>query len=452
MPDIDTLQKSFKSELDAYDTLASKASKTDDETKSMLVHLEAAEGYKSAIEAERKSISLKEWGGQSTGTPPVAPSTSRFDAAGKSEVVIGAGRKLLDEGPNAGLNSKQMATISTKDYSDAFRTYLRKDVRGLAGTELKTLQEGQDDQGGFLVPLDVLNRIISREPTPTRVGGRVTRFTTGRDKVSIPVVNYAGAADDPNAQLYTTGMRTIWTGEVPASSTVERVVQPVFSQVSVPIYTAMMSMPLTNDLIEDAMFPLVNWVSNKFAETVDLFQEASAINGTGVGQPAGILLNPGAVKQPAVVATGSPTLTADGLQTVAWSLPEQYDDNSAWVMNKTSSGQAIAKLKDANGRYLWQNFDEQLAVGLGGGNGGESRRVLLGYPVLFTGFMPGQGANNYWGIFGDLTGYYQVNRVGFSVQVLKELYAETNQILLLGRLRFGGMTAEPWKMLIAQNA
>ncbi len=75
-------------------------------------------------------------------------------------------------------------------------------------------------------------------------------------------------------------------------------------------------------------------------------------------------------------------------------------------------------------------------------------RRLLGYDVNYSGFMPSPAAGTYPVIFGDLSGYYLVNRVGFSIQVLRELYAETNQILLLGRLRFGGQVAEDWKIKV----
>jgi HK97 family phage major capsid protein len=64
--------------------------------------------------------------------------------------------------------------------------------------------------------------------------------------------------------------------------------------------------------------------------------------------------------------------------------------------------------------------------------------------------MPNVGTSTYPIIFGDLKGYYHVDRVGFSIQVLRELYAESNQILLLGRLRFGGQVAEDWRLKLLQ--
>jgi HK97 family phage major capsid protein len=334
--------------------------------------------------------------------------------------------------------------IGTKDYQKAFRAYMRTPVGGqMDGGALRTLQEGADASGGFLVPEDFMAKIIAKEPTPTRVYGRVTHLTTSRDALVMPKLNYS--ADD----LYTSGMRVTWTGEVPASSTAMRVTDPVWGQARIPVYTAMMSIPVTNDMIEDSAFPLVDYISGKFSETVDLLRDNMILNGTGQGQPAGILLAPGTANNPGIVLSGSAgTIGTDGTSIIktAMSLPEQYDDNSTWVMNKTNTGNAVAQLKDAQGRFLW---------GLGYQESGLSvdfkTRPLAGYPVIFSGFMPNIGAANFPMIFGDLTGYYMVNRIGFSVQILRELYAETNQILILGRIRFGGQVVEPWKMLTMKS-
>lgn len=60
--------------------------------------------------------------------------------------------------------------------------------------------------------------------------------------------------------------------------------------------------------------------------------------------------------------------------------------------------------------------------------------------------MPNVAAGAFPLIFGDLRGYQMVRRIGFSVQVLRELYAEVGQIALVGRVRFGGQVTEPWRM------
>ena len=196
------------------------------------------------------------------------------------------------------------------------------------------------------------------------------------------------------------------------------------------------------------MFPIIPFVTGKFQETVDILYDDKTLNGTGLGQPSGILLNPNGTDQPATVNSGgASTLTADGLSSLAFAVPEQYDEMATFVMNKTSTAKAIAQLKDSQNRYLWGAGlqDSGMVPSI-------KNRTLLGYDVTLSGLMPNVAANAYPIIFGDLGGYALVNRVGFSVQVLRELYAETNQILLLGRLRFGGAIIEPWKMKIQKVA
>jgi HK97 family phage major capsid protein len=289
--------------------------------------------------------------------------------------------------------------------------------------------------------------VIARDPTPTRVAGRVTQLMTSRDQLIIPKLNYTGATDDSNGDLYTSGIRTTWTGEIPSSSSAMRVTDPIWGQLSIPIYTAMLSIPITNNMVEDASFPIVSYISGKFAEAVDLLRDYSILKGTGQGQPAGILNNiDGDVNlaNPVSIKTGSASaITALGLVALGMALPEQYDDNACYVMNKTNTGSTLAQLQDQNDRFIWGSGlqDSGLSPGF-------KQRMLLGYPVIFSGFMPDQASNSYPVLFGDLSAYYLVNRIGFSVQVLRELYAETNQILILGRIRFGGTVAEPWKLRV----
>jgi HK97 family phage major capsid protein len=353
-----------------------------------------------------------------------------FQSAGEVQTgAEGNGFAIKSVGPGH-VSPATLQAISSAEYKSAWRKNLSIGWHNLSNVEQKALQEGIDSDGGFLVPEDMLSRILIKEPTPTRVAARVSSLNTSRDAITVPKINYS--TDD----LYTTGMRVTWTGEIPASSTTHRATDPVFGQLRIPVYTAMISLPITRDLVEDAAVDLVGLLSSKFSETIDLLYDNMILNGTGIGQPSGILMNPGGTGQPATVASGAAAaLTADGLQDLIWSLPEQYDENAALVYN--------AKLKDGDGRYLWSMgaADNGLAPTIKG-------REILGYPSIWSGFMPNVGASAYPIVFGDLRGYQLVRRIGFSVQVLRELYAETNQLLLLGRVRFGGAVAEDYRLKI----
>lgn len=407
---------------------------TSDDVKSWTSAIEEGHALQAELKLSGQTETLAAWGNQPAQSLPLAGKSGGTPQQAAAQLE---GMVLAEDDEGMWTDSQFKATRS-KEYKASFRNYTRRGFAGISDAERKVLSEGSDQAGGFLVPEEMLNRIIQRQAAPTRLPGLVETINVSRDSVMIPKVNYA--TDD----IYTTGIRVTWTGEIPSSSTVHRVTEPVFGATRIPVYTAMLSLPLTNDLVEDSIFPLVSWAAGKFAETNDLVREDKILNGTGIGQPSGILLNPGGTDQPAVVNTGSAaTYTADGLIDLAYAVPEQYEDNLRFVFNKTSSAKTISKLKDSANRYLW---------GMGEQDSGlmapAIRRNLLGYPVTFSAFMPNIGANTYPAIFGDLKGYMQVNRVGFSVQVLRELYAETNQIVLLGRVRFGGAPIEPWRMKI----
>ncbi len=355
----------------------------------------------------------------------------------KGEVSI-----LEQEGAGL-LDRKTRAEINTGAYKTAFANYIRlKGMHNLGEFDRKALQVGVDSQGGFLVPDEMLARIIQRDPAPTSIAGLVTRLTTSRDSLTIPRVNYTDTTNSANS-IYTTGIRVTKTGEVPSSSTVHRVTEPAFGQIRIPVHTFMLSMPLTNDMVEDAGFPILNWASQKFSETIDLLYDNEILNGTGIGGPKGIVtsIGTGTDDVSSVVSGNSSALTADGLIDLNYSIPPQYLMNTRYVMSYRDAAKALAKLKDSQNRYLFN-----MGGASDGGLQGRRPDTLLGAPIVYSEFMPAIAANAYPLLFGDFTGYYHVARTGFAVQILSELYAETNQLMMLGRLRFGGQVAEPWKI------
>lgn len=443
------LQERFAAALKTARELNTKADRSDAENAQLETAVSSVKSLQADLIRAQELSGVSEWASKSAGMLQLGDVTvTGSQPAGSTQVNFSHGAKggveLSIEEEGAGvLSPAQIKTIRSPEYGRAFRGYMRHGIRELASDAIKTLQEGSDTQGGFLVPEDFLSKIIAKEPAPTNLAGRVTNLQTGRDALTIPKVNYS--ADD----VYTTGMRVTWTGEIPNAATTARVTEPVFGGVRIPVHTAMMSMPLSRDMIEDSAFPLLNWSAGKFSETIDLLKDQMIISGSGQGQPAGLLLNPGGVNQPAIVTVGTGgAVTADGIEDLAWLLPPQYDERALFVFKKTTTGRAIAKLKDTNNRYLWGAGlqDSGLVPGI-------RDRKLIGYDVLFNQQMPdfNAGAPAYSMIFGDLMGYYLLNRVGFSVEVLREVYAETNQVVILGRLRLGGQVAEDWKIKIGQT-
>lgn len=345
---------------------------------------------------------------------------------------------IMDKGPGH-FGQKAWDAITSPEYAETFWD----NIRGKAGpVAVKDLQLGLDETAGFLAPAEFIARVISRKAAPTSMIGRVNRFAISRDKVTLPRVQYS--ADD----LYTTGFRVTKTGELPASSTAAAVNDANLVGVfKVDVDTWMIRAVVTNDMIEDAAFPLEQWLADKFRETIDLLYEDQITNANGKLAPDGIFNRIGDADKPEVVLSGAAAaLSHDGLIDLITALAPQYDENAAMFMAKKGGYRALNKLKDTQGRPLFTTGynDSGLTPG--------RQMQLLGYPVVFNQFMSQTvSATTYPILFGDVRGYYHVDRIGFSIQVLRELYAETNRLVLLGRVRFGGGVAEPWKMKIQKS-
>jgi len=354
-------------------------------------------------------------------------------ADGKSALFSLDGECLISE--------KELQVRKDPAYKAAYMQYIRSGGR----VESKALAEGSDASGGYWVPEEMLERIIEKKPTPTRLGDLVQSLPTSRDALTIPKVKYT--TDD----LYSTGIRVIAAGEVPANSTAVNVNFPdttgnnQFAAERFQVYTQMMAQPVSNDMLEDALFPVNSWMADKFRETILLYKDNMILNGLGVNQPTGILLNPGGANQPAVVAMGNP-ITGDGALSVSLSLPEQYEEGARYIFNKTSTYKTLRLLKDGNSRYLFGEGYQDSGMAPG------RAKELGGYPYIFSGFAPNVGANAYPILFGDPSGYIWVDRVGVSIQVLREISALTNQTVILARFRVGGGLAEDWKFKIGQQA
>lgn len=362
--------------------------------------------------------------------------TLGFEKEKAGEVVVDTKtRQILDE-QGYGLSEKQMESICTKTYRDAFVSMLRKKgFNNLGDGDRKALTSGTDDAGGFLVPAQFMAKMVEREPAPTALASLVTMLQTASDKLILPKNTYSAS------DKYTTGVRVEWVDEQTGPSSESNAKD--FGNITIPIHTAMMYHDVTNNMLEDSAFNILAWLQMKFRETADLTQEDMILNGSGQGRPAGLLLNPGGNNQPGTVVSGHASqVTADGLIDLAWSLLSRYKKNARFIFNSTSTGKAIAKLKDADNRYLF-------AAGVNSDGLATARpESLLGYPITESDFMPDVAANAFPLIFGDPKGYYFVKRVGFSIQVLNEIVATNNKVRLLGRMRIGGQPAEDWRLKV----
>jgi HK97 family phage major capsid protein len=160
-------------------------------------------------------------------------------------------------------------------------------------------------------------------------------------------------------------------------------------------------------------------------------QEKAFLTGSGSNQPLGLFTaNADGISTTRDVSTGNTTtaFTVDGLIEAKYSLKGQYHGSAQWLFHRDAV-KMLAKLKDGDGQYIWQPT-KTLA----------DPDMLLGRPVNMSEYAPNTFTTGlYVGMFADFSHYWIADALDMQVQRLVELYAETNQTGLIGRMETDGM-------------
>ena len=300
----------------------------------------------------------------------------------------------ITERPISGADNARTGRASD-EYIAAFWTAMRN--RGGHFAVQNALQIGDDTEGGFLVPDEYERTLVDalREENRLRTLCKIIRTSSGDRK--IPLVASHGTASWVEEE-----------GAIPESD-------DAFGQITIGAHKIASMIKVSDELLQDSVFDIANYIATEFARRVGDAEEAAFINGDGSGKPYGMLhASNGAAA--GVTAASATAITADELLDLIYSLKAPYRKRAVFLMHD-STIKAVRKLKDGNSQYLWQPGMKE----------GEPD-MLLGYRLVTSTHMPAIVASAKPILFGDLSSYWIADREGRSMQRLNELYAATGQV------------------------
>ncbi|MCH8683887.1 phage major capsid protein [Pedomonas mirosovicensis] len=280
----------------------------------------------------------------------------------------------------------------------AFGSFLRRGLERMDPLEAKALTVSADTAGGYLVPDQFQRELIKNLVlfSPMRQLARISQASSS----SILLPKRTGT------------LTAKWEGETDDRDST----QPSYGQQTLTVYELGCYVDISNQLLEDSAFNMEAELSSDFAEEFGRAEGAAFINGTGAGQPSGLLNTAGIT---ALEAAAANAITADELIDLFHALPGFYAANGTWIMNRSTIG-VVRKLKNASGDYLWR---DSLAEG--------NPPTILGRPVVEMPDMPDLGAGTVPVAFGDFRqGFRIFDRV--SLSVLRDPYS----IQTKGQVRF----------------
>lgn len=306
--------------------------------------------------------------------------------------------------------TKEAEDKETQKEERAFVDYI------VSGEERATSPGMSYGSNGAIVPTTIAKKIIEKVKELSPIYEKVEKFHT-KGTLEIPVYNADSSVDSPTGDVNVAYQGDEFTALVAG--------QGKFTSVELKGYSHGALSVISRKLLNNTDINITSFLTNKIAQAFADFWERELLVGTGASNNH----MTGAISTTNLVATGNTTYTAanaakiDNLISLQLAIPQQYQKNAMWIMNKAFFTE-LRKLKDGNGNYYMV-----YGKGLTGGFDWE----LLGKPVYISENMPeATAANNIPILYGDFSGMAMKISQDLEIQLMREKYIDKNAIGIVG--------------------
>jgi HK97 family phage major capsid protein len=308
-------------------------------------------------------------------------------------------------------------------YKQAFSKAMVNGVRVLSHEEFAALRSDDAAQAGYLVASEQFASELLKAVDDLVFVRSYARIHTLREADSLGIRKRT-------AKAATFG----WSSELSVSTDDSTL---AFGKKTLTPHHATGMIKVSRDLIRRSVISADMIVREELARDSAELMEEAYLTGSGSGQPLGVFTasNDG-ISTARDVSTGSTSdFTADQIIAAKYTLKQQYRNGGArsgarWLFHRDGISK-IARLKDGNGNYLLHP---------GRGLTGDEWDTLVGYPVDESEFAPNTFTTQlYVGLLANWRYYEIADALDMEVQVLDQLYAATNQIGYIARLKTDGM-------------
>lgn len=198
--------------------------------------------------------------------------------------------------------------------------------------KLEPLNETTNADGGFLIPTIMHNKIVPFLEDEAQIKPAAYNIDmTGIRTLAIPNV--------------TAGPYVQWNSEMAQKATTSM----VFGQQTLTPYTLAGILVITQQMLDDAPFPMLQIVSQELARAIAKAEDAAFASGSGSGQPTGI-----DTYTPGYTTSAGGALAYGHFVTALLGLPSAYRSSRQlrWLMHRNNI-QLAATLTDTTGRPIF---------------------------------------------------------------------------------------------------
>ena len=293
--------------------------KVDEDTLTELVDAKTAEAHDSEAEAQAAETAEKE----------------RKTIV--SEVATAVKEALKDEKPDAKnvrveVGKDRETDKPWKSLGEFVQVATRASMPGnapidkrLVLSDEKVLTEGVNSAGGFLVPVEYSTEIMKRAYDRSAVMGRCRNIPMASNSIKIPTVAETSRADGSRAG----GIRGYWIAESSDKTTSD----PAFGQIEMNLHKLVILTYSSDELLDDAN-ALSSLLGELAADEIAFKVDDAIINGTGAGQPLGILNSPCLVSVPKETGQAATTIVAENIIKMYSRLHSRSRGGAVWLVNQ----------------------------------------------------------------------------------------------------------------------
>lgn len=284
--------------------------------------------------------------------------------------------------------------------------------------------EGTGADGGFAVPPDFRTEIIRKVMGEESLLSRTDQQTSSSNSITFPT-------DETTPWQASGGVQAYWESEGGQKTQSK----PSLKETTVKANKVIALVPMTDELLEDAP-AMARYVSSKAPEKIEWKVTDAIVNGTGVGQPLGILNSAGTIVVPEVSGQAADTVRFENIVDMYSRLYSRSRTRAVWLMNPD----AEAKLPYM--QFVNQGSGNAVPVYLPpGGLSSSPYSTLFGRPIITSEAMPALGDQGDI-VLADMSQYLTLVKAGGIKQdVSIHLFFDYDITAFRFVMRVGG---QPW--------
>lgn len=227
--------------------------------------------------------------------------------------------------------------------------------------------EAVGSDGGFLVPQEFSNRIFERMYSPDSLLTRTDIYTVGGNSIVFP----RNAESSRATGSRWGGVQSYWLGEG-SSITASK---PTFGRLTLNLHKLAALGVMTDELLADNASALDQYLTKCFSAEIAFRVSDSLVNGTGAGQPLGILNAACTVSVSKETGQSAATINATNILKMWARMFAPCRQNSVWLINQDVEPQLYSM-------QIGTGVANQVVYMPPGGLSQAPYATLMGRPVL----------------------------------------------------------------------